>query len=122
MTPTELKTAALQRLRVLESGENPDPDDFQLIGTRYDGLHALLLFKQLSIWALNEDIPGKCQEPVISMLAALAVNDFPVSPQRKSDLIAQGALDLPTMSLAERQLRKALARPYIPTPQRSEYF
>lgn len=122
MTPTELKTAALQRLQVLESGENPDPDDFLLIGTRYNGLHALLLFKQLAVWALNEDIPAKCQEPVISMLAALAVNDFGVSPQRKQDLIAQGGLDLPSMSLAERQLRKALANRYISTTQKSEYF
>lgn len=122
MTPTELKTAVLQRLQVLPAGENPDPDDFLLIGQKYAGLHGMLIAKQLTRWALTEDIPSKYQEPVIAMLAAFAVNDFPVSAQRKQGLIAEGALDLPGMSLAERQLRKALATPYVSTTLRTTYF
>lgn len=122
MTPTELKTAALQRLQVLPAGENPDPDDFQLIEQKYVALHALLLQKQLVIWASNEDIPAKAQEPVIAMLAAFAVHDFSVPPQRRRELILEGGLDLPQPSIAERQLRKVLAVPYVTNTFRGTYF
>jgi hypothetical protein len=124
VTPTELKTAALVRLQVLPAGENPDPDDFTLIGQKYAGLHAQLLAppKQLAIWALNEDIPAKCQEPMVAILAAFAAHDFSVSAQRRRELIAEGGLDLPQPSIAERQLRKALASPYVTTTFRGTYY
>jgi len=122
VTPTELKTAALVRLAALPAGEAADPDDFATMTTKYASLHALLLTKELVTWALTESIPVKAQEPVIAMLAAMSVNEFTVPEPRKSQLIAEGALDMPTPSLAERQLRKALARRYVSTRLRATYF
>lgn len=122
MTPAELKSAALKRLQVTPVGESDNADDTAQITERYTGLHALLLTKNLVTWALAESIPSKAQEPMVAMLAAFSVNEFSIPPQRKAQLIAEGALDLPQPSLAERQLRKALAQPYVSTALRTTYF
>jgi hypothetical protein len=50
------------------------------------------------------------------------VHDFSVSAQSRRELIAEGGLDLPQPSIAERQLRKALASPYVTTTFRGTYY
>lgn len=122
MTPTELKIAALVRLQVAGSGEDVDPDDFALMGTKYTALHAALLKKRLVTWAVTESIPIEAQEPVAAMIAAMSVNEFSIPEARKAALVAEGALDLPNPSLAERQLRKALSQPYVSTRLRTTYY
>lgn len=122
MTTTELKLAALRKLKVIGSGEPANSADFALMGEQYEALHAMLLEKSLVTWALDEDIPAKVRQPVIAMLAALSAEEFGVPQPRLGSLILEGGLDLPQASLAERQLRKALAGNYVSHPLRTQYF
>lgn len=122
MTLTEMRTAVLQRLHALDVGSSPSPEDGDLVGDKYTALHAMLLSRNLVTWAVTEDIPAKVQDPVVAMVAALCINEFAVQEPRRSQLLSEGALDLPMASLAERQLRKSLASTYVSTPQRATYY
>lgn len=122
MTPSELKLAALRELKVISAGQDADPDDFALMGEKYTALHAMLLTDELVTWAITEDVPAKAQEPVKMMLAAFAAGDFGVPEPRLGQLMTLGGFNLPQTSLAERQLRKALASKYVSHSLRTTYY
>lgn len=122
MTPADLKTNALRHLKVVAAHQDASAEDFATIGVYYTGLHAMLLVKGLVSWGLTESIPEACAQPVISMLAAMAADEFGVPEPRSAVLKAEGLLDLSPVSVAERQLRKALAAPYVVHPAVTEYF
>lgn len=122
MTPAELKTATLRKLKVISSTDDASPEDFVLIGEKYESLHAILLTKSLVTWALDEDIPAKAVEAVKTMLAAFSADEFGVPEPRATILKGEGALNLPQASPAERLLRAVLAAKYVPNPVQAEYF
>jgi hypothetical protein len=122
VTPTDLKLAVLRKLKVIASGEEATSDDLALMTEKYNGLHAMLLSEELLIWALTEDIPAKCEEPVITMLAAHSADGFGVPEPRSSQLKAEGLLGLPAASPAERLLRKLLAPKHVNSTLKTEYF
>ena len=126
MTPAALKKAVLKKLQVTAAGDVDAADDVAIITEKYTGLHQMLLIDGLVIWSLTEDVPGEAEQPVVAMLAALAASDFGVPEPRHSRLQLEGAFNLPVglggPSLAERQLRKALAQKHISSTFVSEYF
>lgn len=122
MTLNELWTAVLERLQVASPGMPVDADDAAKVEEKYTGLHAMLLDDGLVTWSSTEEVPAKAQEPVIAMLAALCAHDFGVPEPRYSKLREEGAYALPQPSLAERQLRKALASTYQTSDLRTCYF
>ncbi len=122
MTPAELKAATLAKLKVVPAGSTASAEDNTTIGDYYTRLHAMLVAKGLVEWALTEDIPERCAYPVMCMLAAMAADEFGVPDGRATELKIEGLLDMSPVSLAERQLRKALARPYVTHPVVSEYY
>ena len=122
MTPADLKTETLRRLKVVPGGGDAGAEDTVTIGGYYVRLHSMLLAKSLVTWALSEAVPPACEEPIIAMLAAMACDEFGVPESRAKRLKAEGRLDLAPASIAERQLRKALATGYVPHPVVSEYF
>ena len=126
MTPAALKKAVLKKLQVTAAGEVDAADDIAIITQKYAGLHQMLLIDGLVIWSLTEDVPAEAEQPVVAMLAALAASDFGIPEPRHSRLQLEGAFNLPITvggpSLAERQLRKALAPKHISSTVVSEYF
>ena len=126
MTPAALKKAVLKKLQVTAAGDVDAADDVAIITEKYTGLHQMLLVAGLVIWSKTENIPGEAEQPIVAMLAALAASDFGIPEPRHSRLQLEGAFNLPITvggpSLAERQLRKALAQKHISSPVVSEYF
>ena len=126
MTPAALKKAVLKKLQVTAAGDVDAADDVAIITEKYTGLHQMLLVDGLVIWSLTEDVPAEAEQPVVAMLAALAASDFGIPEPRHSRLQLEGAFNLPITvggpSLAERQLRKALAQKHISSTVVSEYF
>lgn len=122
MTPSELKTATLRKLKVIASGEDANPEDFALMGEKYEAVHGILLAKSLVTWALDEDIPAKAVEPLKAILAAFSADEFGVPEPRASMLKGEGALNLPQSSPAERLLRAVLAPKYVSNVLRTTYF
>lgn len=122
MTPSELKTAALRKLKVVAAGADANAEDFALMGEKYEAVHGILLAKSLVTWALDEDIPVKAVEPLKAILAAFSADEFGVPEPRASILKGEGALNLPQSSPAERLLRAVLAPKYVSSPVRSDYF
>jgi hypothetical protein len=122
MTPTELKTAALREIGVLEKTETAPAEEFAIAGDKYEALHAMLLEMNLANWALTEDIPDKYGLPVTWMLANLLTSIFSVPADRKQEMLSLGALGSPTPSLGERQLRALIVRDYIRQPAEIEFF
>lgn len=122
MTPSDLKHAALRKLKVISASESATPEDFGLMGEKYTGLHAMLLRKSLVTWALAEDIPAEVEQPLIMMLAAFAADDFGVPEPRATILKSEGGLNLPAASPAERLLRAVTAPSRVSGPVRAEYF
>ena len=126
MTPAALKKAVLKKLQITAAGDVDAADDIAIITEKYTGLHQMLLIDGLVIWSLTEDVPAEAEQPIVAMLAALAASDFGIPEPRHSRLQLEGAFNLPITvggpSLAERQLRKALAQKHISSPVVSEYF
>ena len=126
MTPAALKKAVLKKLQVTAAGDVDAADDIAIITEKYTGLHQMLLVAGLVIWSKTENVPGEAEQPIVAMLAALAASDFGIPEPRHSRLQLEGAFNLPITvggpSLAERQLRKALAQKHISSPVVSEYF
>lgn len=119
MTLVDLYRQVLERLQVAAAGESDEPEDVQVVRERYPLLYDMLLTKGLVAWGANADVPAFAALPVIDMLAYQCAGAFGKDPGLYA---AQGALDLPTQSIAERQLRIQLAKHVIPCTQRTEYF
>ena len=122
MTPTELKTAALREIGVLEKTETAPAEEFAIAGEKYEALHAMLLEMNLANWAISEDIPDKYSIPVTWMLANLLTSIFSVPTDRKQEMLSLGSLGSPAPSLGERQVRALIARDYVRQPADIEYF
>lgn len=117
MTPQELREAVLKEMGVVAAGESANPEDAAVVADKYTLLHGMLEQKNLVTWTLTDDIPSSCAQPVVWMLAYLCAGAFGAQQEPE-----KGALDLPSMSLAERQLRAQLAPFYVYSPAQSEYF
>jgi hypothetical protein len=122
MTTQELFEKVLQKLQVTAAGEDSQPEDIALIRSRYTSLYNLLDSEQLVSWDITNDIPDNVEMPLTMMLAAHSGREFGIVGQAYANLIAEGGLALTPMSWAERQLRRLMAKPYIPKPATSEYF
>ncbi len=123
MTPAQLKSAALKKLQITAAGDSDAADDVAILTTKYEGLHKMLLKDSLVSWSLTEDIPKEAEQPMVSMLAAFAANEFGIPDPRYSRLQLEGQFNLQNgPSLAERQLRKALADPHVSSTLVTEYF
>ncbi len=121
MTPSEIRTAALQELRVLAAGAPIDPDDDALVRARYDTLYGLLHGDDLATWASADDVPEGSEQAVIWMLAYLCCTPFGISLDRVQELREKGGPP-GSGSLAERLLRRAKANKYVYSPIRSTYY
>jgi len=119
MTLVDLYRLTLERLQVAAAGESDEPEDVQGVAERYPLLYDMLLTKGLVAWGLTADVPAYAAQPLIDMLAYMCAGTFGKDPAL---FAAQGALDLPTLSIAERQLRMQLAKHVIPSRMRVEYF
>lgn len=127
MTPTELKLAALRELRIIPAGEPDAPAEYlDIASDKYSTLYEMLATERLVTWASTDDIPSDVAQPITMMLAFLCAGPFGVNPGTRAELEQAGALNLPAIkggpSLAESQLRRALARSYVSSPATSEYF
>jgi len=122
MTPTELSIAALQEIGTLASGEPIEPEDHQLVSAKYADLYDILVSLNLVAWAAGDDVPDFAGTAITMMLAAVIAPAYGVSGQRLADLRIGGSVGLPQPSIAERQLRAALAKNYVSYPAPSEYF
>lgn len=126
MTPAALKSAVLKKLEVTAAGDSDAADDIAIITQKYVSLHKLLLVDGLVTWSITEAIPEEAAQAIIMMLAFSAANEFGVPELRYNRLAREGALNMPEVvggpSVAERQLRKALAPKYVSSAVVSEYF
>lgn len=126
MTLTDLKVAVLRELRIIAAGEDAPAEYVEIVGARYAALYDMLLTKGLVSWTSTAEVPEYAEMPLIAMLAYLCAGPFGINPVRKAELKLAGALDLSPAeggpSLAERQLRRQLAKNYVSYPAQSEYF
>jgi hypothetical protein len=122
MTLNELYRQTLERLQVAGDGEPAQPGDLNLASRRYSVVFELLNAKGLADWDAEDDIPPDAGFGVSLVLAAYCAEDFFIPEPRKSALKAEGYLDLPQPSLAERLLKNRNASRYISQPAQPEYF
>lgn len=119
MTLIDLYRKTLEKLQVAAAGESAAPEDTQLVADKYVSLFQMLLTLDLVSWGQTEDVPDYAVIPLVSMLAFVCATEF---GKDESKFAAEGALNLPQVSLAERQLRALLARHYVSFPAASEYL
>ena len=122
MTLNELYRMTLERMQVAADGEPAQPSDIQKVAERYTIVFELLNAKNLADWDAEDDIPPDAGFSVALVMAAYCAEDFFVPEPRKTALKAEGYLDLPQPSLAERNLRSRNAARYLSQPAKSEYF
>lgn len=122
MTPAEIREAAARDLGLLADGAALNAEDTARLTEKYTALHGMLLEEGLVTWGLTEAVPTKCEVPVVAMLCTLAVGIARVGKEKRAELILLGALHNSPVSLAERQLRKALAGKHVEQAVPSEYF
>lgn len=122
MTLNELYRITLERMQVTADGEPALPSDVQKVRERYSVVFELLHAKNLAEWDAEDDIPPDAGFAVSLVMAAYCAEDFFVPEPRKTGLKAEGYLDLPQPSLAERLLNKRNAAAYLAQPARTEYF
>lgn len=122
MQLADLRRAALQECGVLATGESAEPEDDQLVTEKYRALHDVLMTEGLVAWAVDEEVPEYADIPLTMMLAAIIAPAFGVSGQRLADLRIAGSVGLPQQSIAERMLRRQLAKSYVSAPVKTVYF
>lgn len=89
MTKTELIKKVLQRLRVLEVGEEPDADQTTTVGDAYDQLYRELEKDKVVDWGSTGEIPNKQALQMVSFVAGNLVDEFFVPEARAQRLIIQ---------------------------------
>lgn len=119
MTLKDLYRKVLEKLTVVASGTPVDGDDEKTVRDKYSSLYDTLATEELVNWTAEADVPEFAVQPLVAMLAFMCANEF---GQPATNFAQEGALFLPQMSLAERQLRRAMASRYISQPQKTEYF
>jgi len=116
----------LREVQVLPIGEAAPPEYVQLVAAKYTSLYDMMLTDSLVSWTSDEDIPTYAEQPVTMMLAYLSASALGLPESKVAELRQAGALHLPPAeggpSHAERQLRRQLARAYVPYPAQSDYF
>jgi hypothetical protein len=122
MTLAELRRAALQEAGIVAAGEQASADDDQLCAQKYLALHDVLISEGLVAWPADGDLPDYADHPLTMMLAAYIAPAFGVSGDRLASLRAGGAFGLPQPSIAERMLRRQLAKNYVSAPVKTDYF
>lgn len=119
MTLIDLYRKTLEKLQVAAAGESADSEDTQLVADKYVSLFQMLATMELVAWGQTEDVPDYAVIPLVSMLAFVCAAEFGKDAGKYAP---EGALNLPQVSLAERQLRMLLARHYVSYPAQSEYM
>jgi hypothetical protein len=122
MTLAELRIAALQEIGILASGEEAEAEDDQLVSDKYTALYDMLLTEGLVAWAADAELPDYADIPLTMMLACAIAPAFGIVGQRLLDLRMGGALGLSPPSVAERMLRKQLAKNYVSHPVKADYY
>lgn len=122
MTPTELRTAALQELGVVGVGKLASPEDDEIVQARYTALYDMLLAEKLVSWSISANIPDYAAIPVTWMLAFMCIGSFGVPPDKVMEITQKGALNAPGGCLAEKMLRRQLAKDYVSYPAQPDYF
>jgi len=122
MTLSELYDAALQEIGVLAHGESASADDRLKVESLYAGLYDMLLTEGLVAWAATASVPEYAEIPLSQMLGALCVGPFGVTGPRAQQALLIGGLYMTPQSIAERTLRRQLAKQYVSHPARPEYF
>lgn len=122
MTLQELYENALQRIGIIAAGEAASPEDLALVADKYEALYELLNAEELVRWSKTGNPPDAVDIPLTAMLAAHAAMEFSVPPEKYAQLLQEGGFNLPQKSWAERQLRRLMARKYVPSRMRSEYY
>lgn len=121
MTLTDLYRRTLQKLQVIAAEESGDASDLRVVEEKYTSLHGQLTGVSLCDWGASEEVPLAVEIPIVDMLACVCASDFGLTPN-----YLEGALALPPdkggPSLAERQLRRVMARSYVSRPAESEFF
>lgn len=119
MTLAELYDASLRKMQVTAAGEAGDPDDTQLMASKYVMLYDMLRGRKLVSWTGTGDIPDFAAIPVTNMMAFISASEFGLNP---AEFSLEGGVDLPIASLAERQLRSQLENDFVYEPARTDYF
>jgi hypothetical protein len=122
MTLTELKAAVLRELGVLATGEDPHSADATVVADKYAALYELLVTENLVSWSSDDDVPANVASPITWMVAHMCASDFAVPPQRAAELALKGALNMRPQSMAERQLRRQLARAFVYSPIKTTFY
>lgn len=126
MTPIELRRKALEKLQVIAADEPINASDAQLVQSKYEALHDILLQDNLVGWVVTDDIPTAYGQVMVVMLAAECLAEFYAPPELKAAITAEGKYDLPVSlggpSVAERRLRKLAAPDYDGEPAQPDYF
>jgi len=122
MTLNELYRKTLERLQVAADGEPAQPEDIATVRKNYEAVFEVLYAKGLADWDASEDIPPDAGFAMSLVMAAYCAEDFFIPEPRKSTLKAEGYLDLPQASPAERMLTKRVSSKYISQPVQVEYF
>jgi hypothetical protein len=126
MTPIELRRKALEKLQVVASGEPVHASDGQLVQSKYEALHDILLQDNLIDWVVTDDIPTAYGQIIVAMVAAECAAEFYAPPELKAAIIGEGKYDLPQTlggpSIAEKRLKKLAAAGYNGEPAQPDYF
>jgi hypothetical protein len=125
MNVVDFYQAVLEKLEAVGQGQSATQADALKVQTAYEALLEILTDEDLADWSPSDDLPEWAVTILTSMTAAELITEFGVEGARATQLIAEGAWNLPAPlgpSMAERRLRRHQAAPYISTPARPDYF
>lgn len=118
----QMKERIARKLGVLPVGSSLSPEDGNLIAERCTSLQRQLDELDIVQIDFTDGIDPLIDNIIVAMVAALLVDDFQLGEPKRSQIAGEGALGLPSISPAERQLRKILAPTRVSPPVRTEYF
>lgn len=116
-TQAEIRTKALQKLKVFSPGVPIPVSDSTIVDEAYDNLYSSLLEEEAVWWGSGDDVPTEAVLPIVSILTAEIADDFLGNGQehryQRLQLEAYGPDQGERVSAISR-LRKMAKTSYVP--------
>ena len=114
-TKAQIAQRVLQKLTVLEHGEDMDSGDKSIVEEAYDSAYALLDNDNLVTWGNTDDIPAAAELPIIDYIADRVKEAFVVPADIRSVL--------PFLAMqAEKDLFALTQGEYVPDETPADYY
>ena len=121
-TKASFYTEVLRELKVVGPNGTASAEDTQRVTDAYTRVWDMLFNRDLVTWQYADSLPDWAVLPLTKMVSFAVAPRFAIKGERLLMLKQEGEIDAERPSWAERQLRKQVAKKFVPSTLSNNYF